>query len=93
MGFPAAGDEVYYNEAGEPTGWGKPETAESQYCDVHGFAHSRTCAEIDEESAADEEYDAPDEDYDLGPEVDDEGGMSEYRHTDGTVTWNREDYM
>jgi hypothetical protein len=68
MGFPPAGAEVYYNEAGEPLGWDAPTTANDMYCDTCGFAHGGEC---------------PDEmdpnDYDEGDAVDDEGGMSEIR--------------
>jgi len=81
MGFPSAGDEVYRNEAGEPVGWGKPESAEDNYCDDCGFSHGGECPDEPDydEYDEDEEYDAPIEEHDPGPEVDDEGGMSEHR--------------
>jgi hypothetical protein len=70
MTFPSPGDEIYKNEDGEVTGWSKP--AEPDYCDIHGITFTGViCPECDHEEFGDAD------DWDPGPEVDDEGGMSE----------------
>jgi hypothetical protein len=81
--FPTSRDEIYRNEDGEVTGWSAP--AEPEYCEVGGhYGHcDGSCMDEPEQDdyADDDEYDAPE--YDPGPEIDDEGGMSEYRNLDG----------
>lgn len=58
MVFPSPGDEVYYNEAGEPLGWSKPASAADYYCEWCGFSHGGECP-TDVDIDDDEEYDAP----------------------------------
>jgi len=43
MSFPVPGNEIYTNEAGEPTGWGPAETTDDYWCDVCGFSHGGEC--------------------------------------------------
>lgn len=43
--FPVPGDEIEYNEAGEPIGWSKPASPDSYYCDRCGFNHAGECEE------------------------------------------------
>ena len=45
MMFPTPGDEIYYNEAGEPIGWSKPAQPDDYYCDQCGFNHVGECAD------------------------------------------------
>ena len=77
--FPVPGDEIYHNADGEVTGWGKPE--EPVYHDLCGYTHPEgACPEEDRWSDDDNwEMDDARREHDPGPEVDDEGGMSEYR--------------
>lgn len=76
--FPPHGAEIIRNEAGEPLGWVQPAPAASYWCDDCGFSHGGECPpEFDPDDDEGEEMPEP-EDYDPGPEVDDEGGMSEY---------------
>lgn len=71
--FPPHDAEIIRNDAGEILGWSRP--AEPDYCDIHG----RTFMGVEcPECRYEDQYD-PNE-FDPGPEVDDEGGMSEYRH-------------
>jgi hypothetical protein len=42
--FPAAGAEIHYNEAGEPTGWDYPsDDPMDYYCDRCGACHPSPC--------------------------------------------------
>lgn len=50
MMFPVPGDEIEYNEAGEPIGWSQP-APDSDYCDRPscGFSHPPGACDDDEE--------------------------------------------
>jgi len=73
--FPPSGAEIFRNELGEPTGWSAP--AEAVFCDLcGGRGHNELYCSTQYEDLDYEEED----DYDPGPEVDDEGETSEYRH-------------
>ncbi len=41
--FPSPGDNIYYNEAGEPTGWDKAPDPMSFWCDDCGCCHGGEC--------------------------------------------------
>jgi hypothetical protein len=41
--FPIAGDEIFYNEDGEPVGWSRPSEPDDYYCDECGFNHVGSC--------------------------------------------------
>lgn len=48
--FPGAGASVYYNDAGEPTGWDYPtDDRDSFYCDLCGYNHAGPCEDDSEE--------------------------------------------
>jgi hypothetical protein len=47
--FPPVGAIIFYNEAGEPTGWDVPAESTSWYCDICGFCHSGECMPFAEE--------------------------------------------
>jgi hypothetical protein len=88
--FQPAGSEIYTNEAGEPTGWGSPESAEDYYCDNCGYSHGTTC--VDPYGLDEEIEEPPIEEHDPGPEIDDEGGMTEYRHQEPDTDRHRYNY-
>lgn len=72
--FPSPGDEIYTNEAGEPTGWGPPPSADTYYCDMCGFSHP--------DGACDDQYEDEEEDEDereTGHDPDQDPGGHDYR--------------
>lgn len=55
--FPPAGSEIYYNEAGEPTGWDIPGD-DLDYCDFCGCSHGGECpTDYEEDVSEDAKYD------------------------------------
>jgi hypothetical protein len=77
MGFPPANAIPITNEAGEPIGWDVQSDDDRYFHDECGLYHIDGRCPNDEPDPEDEdEYDEYDE-YDPGPEVDDQGGMSE----------------
>lgn len=61
--FPSAGDQVYYNEAGEPIGWDKPDDdGMAYYCGDCGFSHTGSCPDPYDEYYISEESFAADRD-------------------------------
>jgi hypothetical protein len=70
------------NDDGELIGAEPPDTGGTYYDDQCGFSHPDGMCPLDREDPDD--YDEEDdycepEDHDFGPEVDDQGGMTEFR--------------
>lgn len=70
--FPSPGDEIYRNEAGEPTGWGKPADAGTYWCDDCGYSHADGDHAPDPDDDDDDPDDGPGPDEWDGPPQDDE---------------------
>jgi len=73
--FPPANANIITNELGEPLGWDVPSDEDAYYHDECGSYHN-WLARCPQDEYDEEDYD----EYDPGPEVDDEGGMSEVRN-------------
>jgi len=55
MAFPSPGDNIYYNDAGEPLGWDKPADPADYWCDDCGFSHPGPCPDPEDEDEGNEE--------------------------------------